>query len=86
MRISTTWDYFHRECNLRDCERRYCSAHRLLWRDCETAKAGLEGDRDVIGGLHEIYELGDCPECEREAEGRKYGYAPKIHEASPGRS
>ena len=78
MRISTTDGYFHSECDLRDCERRYCPDHRLLWRDCETAKEGYEGDRDVIGGLHAIVELGDCPRCEREAEGRKYGYASEI--------
>jgi len=56
---------------LDDCERHYCNAHRLLWRDCDTAKRGLEGDRDVIGGLHEIYEMGDCPECEVETRRRE---------------
>lgn len=73
MLIRTTENYFHEwDCNLEDCERRYCHKHRLLWRDCDTAKKGYEGDRDVIGGLHEIVELGDCPECERDSWRKKY--------------
>lgn len=50
-----------------DCRKRYCQEHRLLWRDCDTAKTTKEGDRDTAGGLHEIVELGECPTCEREA-------------------
>jgi hypothetical protein len=67
MRITTTENYYHDflECNIRDCERHYCSEHRLLWRDCDTAKKGYEGDRDVTNGLHEITEMGDCPLCEK---------------------
>lgn len=72
MRIITTDDYFHRQCGLADCERRFCNTHRLLWRDCETIKAGYEGDRDVVNGLHEIYELGDCPRCEHESEVKRW--------------
>jgi hypothetical protein len=72
MRITTTDDYFHQDCHVADCERRYCKTHRLLWRDCETAKEAVEGDRDVINGTHIIIELGDCPRCERESEVRRW--------------
>ncbi len=68
MRITTSENYCHDyDCDLYDCERRYCKAHRMLWRDCDTVKTGWEGDHDVIGGTREIYELGDCPKCETES-------------------
>lgn len=65
MRISTSDGYYHGfQCDIGDCERRYCNEHRLLWRDCDTAKTATEGDFDVIGGTREVYEMGECPECE----------------------
>jgi hypothetical protein len=74
MRITTTDGYHFKKrcpCGFDECERFYCPTHRLLWTFCDTAKAGTEGDRDVIGGTHTIYETGDCPKCERESEHRK---------------
>lgn len=67
MRITQSSGYHSKsDCSvLSDCERRYCSEHRLLWNDCETGKMGYEGDGDVINGLHTIMELGDCPQCEQ---------------------
>lgn len=56
------------DCHIEDCQREYCGRHRLLWRDCETAKESMEGDRDVTGGTHTIFEMGDCPKCESEYE------------------
>ncbi len=66
MRIMATiryHDHAYRECTVEDCQRRYCAEHRLLWRECETAKRTSQGDRDVAS--NPIYELGDCPQCER---------------------
>ena len=56
---------------LHECNRHYCNKHRLLWRDCDTVKTGWEGDSDVVNGMREIFELGDCPRCEREARQRR---------------
>jgi hypothetical protein len=65
MRISTTENYFHLYgCNFDDCERFYCPEHRLLWRFCDTARGGIEGDNDVINGTRVVYDAGDCPQCE----------------------
>jgi hypothetical protein len=74
MRIKTSENYHHDfDCDLaNDCERRYCSEHRLLWRDCDTAITGYEGDRDLTQGLHLIWDLRDCPDCEHESRIRKY--------------
>lgn len=76
MRIAMTDRYaFEREwhCEALDrCEGRYCRRHRLLWKDCDTIKRGVEGDREVIGGIHGVYDLGDCPSCEAESRMRKY--------------
>lgn len=72
MRISTSENYYHEyDCCLSDCDRRYCDEHRLLWRDCDTAKTGWEGDRDVINGTREIMELGDCPKCEADSKRKR---------------
>lgn len=72
-RITTSENYFHEfDCPIDDCERRYCRTHRLLWRDCETLVEGIEGDRDVIGGTRVVYDLGDCPSCERDYRRKKY--------------
>lgn len=72
MKIAASDGYFHDRCSLGDCERHYCSTHRLLWRDCETVVGDIEGDRDVINGTRVIVELGDCPECERASRHRKF--------------
>lgn len=69
MKITTSDFYDHKECGYDECERRYCHAHRLLWRSCETLIEDVEGDSDVIGGIHTIYFEGDCPKCTEE--GRK---------------
>lgn len=66
MRITKTDNYDCGEnCVLGDtCERHYCHKHRLLYRDCDTAYEGEEGDRDVIGGTRILwYSDGECPEC-----------------------
>lgn len=72
MRITATDTYLDHACDLDDCARNYCRPHRMLWRDCETVKEGMEGDRDVVGGTRTVFELGDCPKCEREYEIRRY--------------
>ena len=68
MRITTSDHYHHdedwKECMLQDCARIYCQEHRLLYRECETSKVVLEGDRDVIGGIHKRLDVsGECPVC-----------------------
>lgn len=73
MKITATETYtYHDGCPFDECARNYCSTHRLLWRDCETMKEGIEGDSDVINGTRTIYEVGDCPKCEHEAERRRF--------------
>jgi hypothetical protein len=74
MRISESDHYGRRRCTwLDECGRAYCHAHRLLYRTCETAEEGWEGDGDVIGGLHRIVEVsGECPECLRESRQKRY--------------
>ncbi len=68
MRITASQNYYHDdfECPLYECLRQYCRLHRMLWRDCETVSIGVEGDNDVVNGLHTVFELHDCPMCERE--------------------
>lgn len=66
MRIMATVQYLcheYSQCVVDDCQRRYCLEHRTLWRECETAKRTQQGDRDVSCGY--VFELGDCPQCER---------------------
>lgn len=59
MRIETSANYFdHHDCPLAECDKHYCEAHRLLWRDCDTAI------KTWGGGV--IYELDDCPRCRAE--------------------
>lgn len=82
MRITASANYWHEfECNLSDCNRQYCAIHRLLWRECETAKEGLEGDSEVPGGLNKVIELGDCPACE--AEGRRRRLYQELTRRNP---
>src|SRR5262245_34223430 len=60
IRMTETYEYHDSsQCPLELCERRYCTAHRILWRDCETAVYGIEGNRDVINGTRTIIELSD---------------------------
>lgn len=51
---------------LEDCTRHFCHEHRLLWRDCDTAKQGMD-DTYSNGRPHYIWDLGDCPRCEYES-------------------
>lgn len=89
MRITTSDGYYHpkirgfHECPLLgdDCDRHYCSEHRLLWRDCDTAKPWTQGDRDVIGGTRTVYENGDCPACEWEENEKRYERQRAAREA-----
>ena len=61
MRISTSQNYHHGDsCNVGDCQRRYCTDHRLLWNDCDTAK------KDWDGRGRKVWMLGECPDCERD--------------------
>lgn len=76
MRVTVSDNYWHDDdCPFRDCERFYCGTHRLLYRQCDSATEGYEGDFDVINGTRTVWESGgDCPEClkvsrRREAEG-----------------
>jgi hypothetical protein len=81
MKISATDTYQnHDRFDLDECNRQYCGAHRLLWRDCETLQGGMEGDRDVVGGTRTVYELGDCPTCERAYEMRQHQAAWEAHQ------
>lgn len=77
MRITKSEGYHHGlVCQrLWDCESHYCHEHRLLWSDCETMRRGFEGDRDVAGGLHAVFEMGNCPSCERELYVRRNRHA-----------
>lgn len=67
MRITTSDNYYHHviDCDQDNCERRYCSKHRLLWRFCDTAKRGVD-DYFLHGEPHYVYEWGNCPSCEYE--------------------
>lgn len=72
MRITATDAYQDdSDCIFNDCERFYCNRHRLLWKFCETAKSGIEGDRDVVNGTRMIWEPGECPKCEKEADAKR---------------
>lgn len=68
MRIITSENYWHEwDCPFGDCERRYCSEHRLLYRDCDTARKGLVGDFDIVRGVCAVWESdGECPVCVKE--------------------
>lgn len=61
MRISATEIYFHHDriypCHIEGCQRNYCSEHRLLFRDCDTAIKTYDGAGQTL------YDLNDCPEC-----------------------
>lgn len=76
MKITTTDNYLHKWDGcliLEDCERRYCHEHRLLYRDCDSAVSGYEGDSDVVNGLHRIVEAdGECPECLADAKRKRW--------------
>ena len=65
MRVSKSDGYHgHKACTiLHECFRQFCLIHRLLWNDCETAKIGQVGDREVPGGVYDVIELGECPMC-----------------------
>lgn len=68
MRVSKSEGYHGRNgCprGLEDCQRQYCHTHRLLWNDCETAKIAQGGDREVPGGVYNVFELGECPLCRK---------------------
>lgn len=72
MKLRTSNFYFHRSgedsCPLEDCVRAYCPRHRLLYRVCETALAGYEGDPDIPNGTRAVIDVtGDCPTCNRES-------------------
>lgn len=74
MRITTSDNYNDgASCPLADCDRHYCSEHRLLYRCCDTAVQGTIGDRDVIGGVRLIWESqGECPSCVQEWKIRRF--------------
>lgn len=43
-----------------------------MYRECDTAVEGWEGDRDVINGTRMIVEVtGECPECVAESHRKK---------------
>jgi hypothetical protein len=74
VRRSTTENYYHDGgCPLEDCERLYCSEHKLLYRACDTAQPGTEGDRDVVNGTRTVWETdGECPKCAQKARRLQY--------------
>lgn len=71
MRVTATDGYFNHECEFDECQKNFCERHRLLWRFCDTAVMGIEGDRDVINGTRVIWEHGDCPKCEKETQAKE---------------
>lgn len=72
MRITTSDNYYHGwECALDDCQRQYCSEHRLLWRECETMRKGMD-DTYSNGRPHYVFELGDCPVCEAHEQTKRF--------------
>jgi hypothetical protein len=82
MKITQSAGY-HRNfmCDMDNCERHFCKKHRLLWADCETLKRGTQGDRDVVNGTADYYELGDCPLCEHDDENKKFEEEMRRHAA-----
>jgi hypothetical protein len=73
VRITTTDNYYHDYgCRMDDCDRMYCSEHRLLYRVCDTAVEAEEGDRDVINGTRIVMESdGECPQCKQEERNKR---------------
>lgn len=82
MRITTSDRYYHSsyddahpyDCHVEDCQRRYCNEHRLLWRDCDTAR------EDYDGSGRTWWELRDCPACEWESNQRRIEREIAAHE------
>lgn len=67
MRIGYSDNYYHGyDCEVGRCERHYCTKHRELWRDCDTAQATHEGSG------RPVWELGDCPDCEADSRLRRW--------------
>ena len=67
MKITTSDSYSKKhKCSIQDCERRYCSEHRLLWRECDTAIMTSDGAGE------KLWELRGCPACEWEEKEKKY--------------
>jgi hypothetical protein len=81
MRITMSDAYDVHDCRFRDeCEKMYCKKHRLLYRECESAVAGYEGDYDVVGGTrHVLEDGGDCPECLHQAKLRAFDRTRAEH-------
>lgn len=66
MRITTSDNFKHGwNCRVSGCERHYCSEHRMLWRDCDTAIVDFDGSGRLWWGLR------DCPVCEIEERQKK---------------
>ncbi len=59
-------------CPLYECNRHYCNAHRLLWRDCDTMRQTSDGAGQTY------YEIYDGPCCEEEARHAKVSPLRKI--------
>lgn len=52
------------DCREDGCVMNYCRPCRVLFYDCVTAVRTLEGDPDVIHGLHPVWEITtQCPKC-----------------------
>jgi len=66
MKITVSDRYYHdADCDVADCECRYCKEHRMLWRDCDTAEETYDG------AGQSWWELRDCPECQRDYHARQ---------------
>jgi hypothetical protein len=73
MRIHHSYNYYHIAfCPFRYCQRMYCHEHRLLYRDCDTAQQDIENDRG--------WELGECPECEKDSRRKYWEKAGKLRD------
>lgn len=66
VRIAATDNYRHERCPLYSCDRRYCSEHRLLFRDCDTATPSKDGAARIV------YEIMDCPKCMSDERQKKF--------------
>ena len=77
MKITVSDRYYHdADCDVADCECRYCKEHRMLWRDCDTAEETYDG------AGQSWWELRDCPECQRDIK-RPNPCAPLVLSSTP---
>ena len=64
-----------------DCERNYCSTHRLLFRTCEsrTIQEGETASWEDGGSKHWIEYTNECIPCHNDYERKKFAQYQEAH-------